>query len=254
MSRYDTLRCEVNKIRQSQFAATVLPSAVAATLVGIVSLQNSSAFVAFLGFVVVLVALPILLHHVWSGIIVRYAELVTEARQITDELRSLKQNVDGIYQRYPQRKKGEQFKRAYGLSGMTVADLEETLAVGMYFEEKEVFVTAFITNGIAVRVTASIGSTFRCSASDDPSRWRGHVTRLGCEEVRQYHNHPAHNNKTEPSQTDYRTCLKFRNLLQEHADKLRSFIVHWNEIREWRIIEYDESESFWLATAFDAAA
>lgn len=254
MTRYDNLRCSFSKIRRLQYTATLLPSGIAGALVASITLQYSDAFGAFLVSGFAIAALPILLHHLWVSVFRRYDELTSEARRIKEELRSLKQSVDSIYNRYPRRQKGEQFKKAYALSGKTIADLEETLAVGMYFEVKEVFVTAFVVDGTAVRVTASIGSLFRCSASDNPLGWRNHITRLGCDEVRQYHNHPTHNNKTEPSAMDYRSCQSTKRILREHADKLRSFIVYWNEIREWRIMEYDESEEHWLSTIFDVAA
>lgn len=102
-------------------------------------------------------------------------------------------------------------------------------------EVKEVFVTAFMRNGVAVRVTASIGSAYRCSSADNPRRWPDHIRRLGWDEIRHYHNHPTMSNKTSPSETDYESYRKAKSLLGTHAPKLRSFIIYWNQIKEWRI-------------------
>lgn len=253
MSRYDTLRSELGRIRRSQLVAVAVPTAIVAGVSTLISLQHSTGSFAFCVLVVALFVLPILLHHLYSGTFVSYARMLSRAKEIEPELRSLRQTVDHIYEGYSRREKGQQFKQAFDLRGRSIASLEEALGVGMHFERNEIFVTAFITKGIATRVTASIGSAFKCSAADDPSRWREHVTRLGCEEVRQYHSHPDHNNKTEPSSVDYRTCQRIKELLREHADKLHSFIVYWNEIREWRIIEYDENQKYWLSTALDAS-
>ena len=51
-------------------------------------------------------------------------------------------------------------------------------------ERREVFVTAFMRAGVAVRVTASIGSPYKCAAADNPARWAQHVDRLGCDQIR----------------------------------------------------------------------
>ena len=124
----------------------------------------------------------------------------------------------------------------------------------MFRERREVFVTAFMRQGIAVRVTASIGSPMRCSAADNPARWKEHVERLGCDEIRQYHNHPVHNGHTAPSRTDIRTSKTLRKLLSPHGHRLRSLIICWNAAREWKVFEHDTTGRHWLHFEFDAAA
>lgn len=161
--------------------------------------------------------------------------------------------VAAIFDNYRERIKGEAFKRAYALVGKSTAQLEEALAVGMYREHREVFVTAFMRLGVAVRVTASIGSPYRCAAADNPARWAEHVDRLGCDEIRQYHNHPTHNGTTRPSPTDFRTSGSLRRLLGPHGPKLKSLIICWNTLREWRIFEHDDDRKDWLCCEFDAA-
>ena len=153
-----------------------------------------------------------------------------------------------------ERQQGEHFKKAYELAGRPLRELEEALSVGMFRERREVFVTAFMRQGIAVRVTASIGSPMRCSAADNPARWKEHVERLGCDEIRQYHNHPVHNGHTAPSRTDIRTSKTLRKLLSPHGHRLRSLIICWNPAREWRVFEHDTTGRHWLHFEFDAAA
>ena len=102
--------------------------------------------------------------------------------------------------------------------------------------------------------TASIGSPFRCGPADDPSRWGTYIDRLSCDEIRQYHNHPVHNGRTAPSPEDFRSSRSLKSSLNRHADKLRSFIIYWNEIREWKVLEYDDDGKHWLIAEFDIAS
>ena len=132
--------------------------------------------------------------------------------------------------------------------------LEEALAVGMHREKREVFVTAFMRKGIVVRVTASIGSLYRCSAAENPARWKEHVNRLACDEIRQYHNHPDCNGKTQPSSLDFRSSKLIKPLLGPHATKLCSLIIYWNNIGEWKILEYNDEGQHWINSEFDVAA
>jgi hypothetical protein len=193
------------------------------------------------------------LHQVWRLTIPAYRAWSDRSSHIQAEIARLQRRIAAVFEKYPHRRKGERFKRAYDLSGRSVRDLEEALSIGMFRERREVFVTAFVRSGVAVRVTASIGSPFRCSAADNPARWRDHVERLGCDEVRQYHNHPVHNGGTRPSPTDVRSCAAIKKLLGPHAPKLRSLIICWNSLREWKIFEYDEAGRNSLHFEFDAA-
>lgn len=167
---------------------------------------------------------------------------------------SIRVKVEEIFRKYPSRNKGEQFKRTFELAGKNVRELEESLAVGMAKEGREIFVTAFVRKGVAVRVTASIGSLYQCCAADNPRRWAECLEKLGCDEIRQYHNHPTTSNSTSPSAIDYKTTSSLKKKLGRHASKMRSFIIYWNEIKEWRILEYDETPSHQLVYCFDAAS
>lgn len=196
---------------------------------------------------------PFLLHYLWRDLFATYRHWSDRKIQIKAEIEKLRQRIATIFDKYREREKGERFKAAYDLEGKTVYELEESLSVGMFREHREVFVTAFMKAGRTVRVTASIGSPYRCKAADDPAQWMHHVERLKCDEIRQYHNHPVHNGRTEPSPIDFRTSRSLKSLLRPYGPKLRSLIICWNGIREWKVIEYDDEQKYWLCFEFDAA-
>ena len=205
---------------------------------------------------VIAAAIPVasfLFHHAWKAVFPAYRNWATRSGQIEQEIVRLRARVTGIFASYRERSKGEAFKKAYALVGKSVTQLEEALAVGMHRERREVFVTAFMRAGVAVRVTASIGSPYRCAAADNPARWADHVDRLGCDEIRQYHNHPAHSGTTRPSQTDFRTSRSLRRLLGHQGAKLKSLIICWNALREWKVFEHDDDRRHWLCGELDAA-
>jgi hypothetical protein len=205
---------------------------------------------------IVLVGIPtvsLMLHHVWKAVFPVYRQWATRSEEIAQEIVRLRTRITTIFAGYRERPKGKAFKKAHDLVGRSVPDLEEALAIGMYRERREVFVTAFLRAGVAVRVTASIGSPYKCAASDNPGRWAEHVDRLACDEIRQYHNHPVHNGTTRPSPTDFRTSGSLRRLLGDHGSKLRSLIICWNGLREWKVFEHDDDRRHWLSHEFDAA-
>jgi len=211
-----------------------------------------SASSLFPGLVALLVS-AFLFHRVWRTTFSTYRQWSDRSTEIVAEIAALRRRITAIFDKYRERRKGERFKQAYDLAGRSVRDLEEALAVGMYRERREVFVTAFIRAGVAARVTASIGSPYRCAAADTPSRWKDHVDRLACDEIRQYHNHPVHCGRTRPSSTDFKTSQSLRSLLGPHGTKLRSLIICWNRVREWKIFEHDDEGRHWLGFEFDAA-
>jgi hypothetical protein len=198
--------------------------------------------------------LPFLLHWAWRLGIPAYRRQTDRSSAIRAEIARLRTVIGLVFAKYRARQRGERFKRAYSLCGRTVRELEEALAVGMFREQREVFVTAFMRQGLAVRVTASVGTPFRCRAADNPARWKDHIGRLGCDEIRQYHNHLERGGSTVPSRTDVRTSGAIRRLLGAHGEKLRSLIICWNDLREWKVIEYDNAGRYSLLYEFDAAA
>jgi hypothetical protein len=250
MSRYDDLRIELSALRRRQALAVLVPAAVTASVLAV---WADTLFAGFVTAVAALIVLPVVLHGLLRLVFRPYRTWAQRAAHIRAEITVLGRRIAGIFETYRERRKGEQFKQAYDLAGRPLPALEEALSVGMFRERREVFVTAFMRDGVAVRVTASIGSPFRCAAGDDPARWAGHVERLGCDEIRQYHNHPAHSGVTHPSRTDVRTARTLATLLGSHGAKLRSLILCWNGAREWRVFEYDGAGRHWLHFEFDAA-
>jgi hypothetical protein len=250
VSRYDDLRLDLAALRRRQALAIFPPTAVTALVAAV---SADTAYAALVTGLATLMLLPLALHGLGRLVVPRYRTLTDRASHVSAEMTVLGRRVAGVFGTYRERRKGEQFKQAYDLSGRPLRDLEEALSVGMFRERREVFVTAFMREGVAVRVTASIGSPFRCAAGDDPARWAGHVERLGCDEVRQYHNHPVHTGHTRPSRTDVRTARTLAAILGPHGAKLRSLILCWNGAREWRVFEYDGSGGHQLHFEFDAA-
>jgi hypothetical protein len=232
---------------------TLIPAALIVVLVAANTLPTRSEPFLFFMALAALPGVAFLLHHVWRVTFAGYREWTDRSRQISAEIVQLRARVATIFEKYRERRKGEHFKAAYELTGKSVVELQEALAIGMFRERREVFVTAFMRAGVAVRVTASIGSPYRCAASDNPARWADHVERLGCDEVRQYHNHPVHKGDTRPSSTDFQTSRSLRLLLGLHGAKLRSLIICWNAIHEWKVFEHDDETRRWLCYEFDAA-
>jgi hypothetical protein len=236
-----------------QTGAAVIPAIL---LVAFLAIDTKPVRSPILLLTLILAAIPLaslLLHHIWKAVFPAYRQWAARSAQIAEEIAHLRTRVATIFDSYRERNKGEHFKRAYALVGRSVVQLEEALAIGMFRERREVFVTAFMRAGIAVRVTASIGSPYKCAAADNPARWAEHVERLGCDEIRQYHNHPVHNGSTRPSPTDFRASGSLRRLLGPHGPKLKSLIICWNQLREWKVFEHDDDRRQWLCCEFDAA-
>ena len=251
MSQYEVLQAELAPLSRRQHVAIMLPTVVAAVALGLSASNYRSGLTLALA---ALLLLPIPTHYLWRTLFPAYRQHADRRAAIQRELRGLDKRITAIFAGYRERRQGEHFKKAYELAGRPLRELEEALSVGMFRERREVFVTAFMRRGIAIRVTASIGSPMRCSAADNPARWKEHVERLGCDEIRQYHNHPVHDGHTSPSRTDVRTSKTLRTLLGPHGTRLRSLIICWNRAREWKVFEHDTSGKHWLHFEFDAAA
>ncbi len=201
VSRYETLRAELGRLRIRQAIAVFAPAAATALLLIPATQPGGARLLVALGGLTVL---PLVLHRVWRFTFPTYRAWSDRSSHIRAEIADLQERIAAVFNKYRERQKGERFKQAYDLMGRSVRDLEEALSIGMFRERREIFVTAFMRGGVAVRVTASIGSPFRCSAADNPARWKEHVQRFGCDEIRQYHNHPVHGGSTQPSPLNVR--------------------------------------------------
>lgn len=256
MSHYDILIQRLNKLKSINQAVILMPTISLIILVVLWYHNTHLISNLYLLFFIALLTLPLgfFVKFAIRQVVSPYKALLDEIDKIKLEANSLTHSVDAVYNKYRLRNKGEQFKRAYDLIGKGINECEEILAVGMCREQKEVFVTCFIREKEVVRFTASIGSPFSCSPSDDPRRWKQHLERMNCDEIRQYHNHPVWNNHTCPSFNDHQSSQQYKQILMNHNNKLRSFIIYWNEIREWRIMEYDGNGNHWLTYEFDVIA
>lgn len=246
MTRYEAVHDELLGLWTQLAIALIAPTCIVAIAVGYVT----HAGVAVLGCVVLS---PFVFHFLWRALCDSYRSLIKRTSELTQEVETLRRRIRELFAEYPERQKGQLFKTAYELNGRTVRELEEALSVGMFRERREVFVTAFMRNGVAVRVTASIGSSRRCRASDDPKMWWLHLVRHKCDELRQYHNHPVYTGETSASETDIQSTKDLRVLLGTHYPKLRSLILCWNRFGEWKVFEYDEKGRCWLDAEFDVA-
>jgi len=183
-----------------------------------------------------------------------YALTVTTLRDIESEIGRITRRVRELYDSVPQRPFRARFKTHYELTGKRVVEFEKTLVVGMRQERKEVWVAAFCKGNAVVRVTATIGSAFRCRPSDDVRQWSRIARNLGCTEIRQYHNHPGHYRRTKASSIDIQTSRTIQEFLPHSNICCRFYIVFWNEISEHRIVEFNGDGTQELVQVFDGAA
>jgi len=194
-----------------------------------------------------------LVHLVLWAAFQPYRLRVARLRTLDRQRSRIAGNAARVRAGLPERRKGERFKTAFELAGRPVEEAEHVLGVGMYKEGREVWVTTFVRSGVVVKANAAIGWSSGCRAAEDLRRWPAHLARLDASEIRQYHNHPAHGNSTRPSPADFRSAAALKRLLGARGHALRTFVVYWNAIGEWRILEYDDRGSSWMHRVYDAA-
>lgn len=255
MSKYDLISKELFLLRIKTFglilSISLLLNIIIFLIDSYVLINHIHIFASFL-LLWFFISLP--LHLLFRKTNSWYRSALNRIEKTKKEIEDIKKQINIIFNKYPIRRKGQRFKTVYNIIGKTLEEMEEILAVGMFNEGKEVFVTVFMQNNIAVKVTASIGSPYRCKASDNPNNWPTHIERYNCDEVRQYHNHPTKRNKTEPSNTDVMTTGKLQRILGKYSSKLNSIIIYWNKIGEWRVLEYDSTGNCELKHVFDVTA
>ena len=198
-SRFDELRDSSHAISWRLWKYRIVP--VLVVVVGSVFLGESlgGGVVALVGFFVAAFAARTIVDAILKAVSVRFTSLCSTLSQIETEIARLRKAMQRLMAAHPTRRKHDQFKVTFNIKGRTISDLEKVLAIGMHKERKEVYVTAFIRDGVAVRVTAAIGSARSCRGADDKNLWREHIQRLRCDEIRHYHNHPDYSNRTTPS-------------------------------------------------------
>ena len=252
MSKYDLLTAE----RQRCFRTIALINSgtgIALSLLLFAFLYGYMHGAVVLFFFISTVTLSILSHFILSVVSEKYSYLVTRLRELDRKRADIRKRIESLIAKYPCRNYGERFKTAFDLSGKDLRTFEQAIAMGMLKEAKEVWITAFLKKGKVVKVNATIGWGSGCKPSENVLRWIHHLERHEADEVRQYHNHPTRKNSTHPSPRDFASSNDLKHVLGRYSNMLRSFIVYWNAIGEWRIIEYDITGKWWLEFEFDAS-
>lgn len=254
LTTYEQLAAERESLLWSVVPPPLLPAALAGVGVYQVATSISVGILAVPAVVVSSVLAYVLGKRALEALWPWYSKKATTLRNVDTEIGRLSRRAAEIYDSLPKRSFRSQFKKHYDLSGRNLEEFERLLAIGMRHEHREVWVAAFCRSQHVVRVTASIGSAYRCRPSDDLARWPDHAEELGCTSIRQYHNHPGSCRSTSASPQDRQTSRAIEKLVNDAGIEFRSYIVFWNEIGEYRIIEYDGDGSQRLVQVFDAAA
>ena len=184
----------------------------------------------------------------------RYKTNRKRMKALTKEIQALRAKALTLYHSMPRRAKGRHFKSHYDLRGSTIEDFEKAIAIGMLHEQKEVWVTAFCRSENVLKVTSTIGSKFICRPSDSVTSWHKNALRLQCNEVRQYHNHLTSRNFTRPSPQDIKTTKSLEESLHKLGLQFQSYIVYWNKILEYKILEYHGDGTHKIVKALDVSA
>ena len=170
VSRYETLRAELGRLRIRQAIAVFAPAAATALLLIPATQPGGARLLVALGGLTVL---PLVLHRVWRFTFPTYRAWSDRSSHIRAEIADLQERIAAVFNKYRERQKGERFKQAYDLMGRSVRDLEEALSIGMFRERREIFVTAFMRGGVAVRVTASHWIALPLLGSGQPRQMEG---------------------------------------------------------------------------------
>jgi hypothetical protein len=134
--------------------------------------------------------------------------------------------ISRLLQSKQKKKRRPPFKDLYDLNRRQPVNVfEQKMIKGMFSEGKEVFVTAFCRGDEVLRVTANIGSKYRCRPADDYTNWGWKAQEMGGTEIRQYHNHLG-KGEAKFSKTDKRNYPIFREHVEPFGIKIRFFLVY----------------------------
>ena len=158
------------------------------------------------------------------------------------------------YSRFRIYDSGIPFHKQYQLVGLSLDEFETTIAAGMWFCGREVFVAAFIRDGVVVRVTTNVGELYSCWPDEDICDWISACKTIDCDYVRIYHNHPCFDGNTGPSTADKDFHWKSTSILNPKGIRVDSFIIYWNECSEWSLMQYDENRYSSTVKQFDAVS
>ncbi len=126
-------------------------------------------------------------------------------------------------------KKRVAFKVRYELNvRQPISEFEEKMRVGMSRERNEVWVTAFCSESEVLRVTANVGSRYKCHATDNVSNWPAVACQVGASQIRQYHSHPPDLFCSALSPQDRETDTRLKSFLKQNGLQYRSYLVYPN--------------------------
>ncbi|MEA3360320.1 MAG: hypothetical protein U9R17_13075 [Thermodesulfobacteriota bacterium] len=139
-----------------------------------------------------------------------------------------------------QKSRRRPFKIRYDLDRkqLIINYFEQKMVQGMLSENREVFVTAFCRGKHVLMVTATMGSKNQCRPSDNIYNWGEKSTKIGANEIRQYHNHPTVFGRSFLSRTDKKSNRYFNNILKPYDVNFRSFLVYPGRLGGHSIREY----------------
>ncbi|NQT57587.1 MAG: hypothetical protein HQ557_01250 [Bacteroidetes bacterium] len=132
------------------------------------------------------------------------------------------------------------FKKLYELDQVqSISNFEDKMVRGMLMENKEVFVTAFVNETHVLRVTATIGSRYKCHSSDNTNLWGEKAVAKGASAIRQYHNHPDLFRRSFPSKMDKNTHHQLKPFIEQWDLEYQSFLVYKSWLGRAKIKEYN---------------
>lgn len=161
-----------------------------------------------------------------------------QIKAIRREIKDFQQKMLSIYEVFPRRSKGARFKNFHELKSSTVDQIEGLLPKAMYNEHREVSVTIFIKNNIAIRAAANLGNLASVRTTDNIFKWGKYSRDNNCSVVRHYHNHPGRSTDFGPSDQDLVFFENNKRRLDAAGVVFRCFIICWNVHWEWKLIEY----------------
>lgn len=131
------------------------------------------------------------------------------------------------------------FKKLYDLDKhQPITEFERKMVRGMFAENREIFVTAFVTETHVLRVTATIGSKYSCRASDNINLWGVKAQKIGASKIKQYHNHPDVFGRSFPSNTDKKGHRNLKPFIERHDIEFQSLLVYKSWFGKAVIKEY----------------
>jgi hypothetical protein len=120
----------------------------------------------------------------------------------------------------------------------------------MWYEKREIYVTARCRENEVLKITAAIGNRTSCKPTDNIDSRLVHAKRLLCDTARLYHNHP---NTPSPSPPDKKHLFYHKEYFSRNGILYKGYIVFWNLIFEYRILEFDENGRTLNLRAYDVS-